>query len=75
MHTADWITDILIGEVVSALGVVRDIDHSLSLSLSVYLLLSICGSTALSWTLAAFFFSVSCSFTQSVEPLGRGISP
>jgi hypothetical protein len=42
----------------------------LSVCLSIYL--SIYGSTALCWTLAAF--SVSWSYTQSVGLLGRGIS-
>jgi hypothetical protein len=36
-------------------------------------ILAICGSRTLCWTLAAF--SVSWSFTQSVGILGRGISP
>jgi hypothetical protein len=46
----------------------------LSIHLPVFLsvCLSIYGSTALSWALAAFSVS---SFTQSVVLLGRGISP
>jgi hypothetical protein len=39
----------------------------------VYINIPLCGSTALCWATAAF--SVSWSFTRSVELLGRGTSP
>jgi hypothetical protein len=45
----------------------------LSVCLSIYL--SIYDSTALCWTLAAFYFKFLDHFTQSVGLLGRGISP